>query len=103
MQELNLLELNFEGMKRILTAQSDATKQEEATKEKQEEMARNLKEKDFDELMKHSEPTVSWNCIKTNEFPENNKNSFHSTIKSRTSSTTCSTRWPWTGLSSTPL
>lgn len=60
MQELNLLELNFEGMKRILTAQVDSTKQEEANKEKQEEMARNLKEKDFDELMKHSEPTVSW-------------------------------------------
>lgn len=60
MQELNLLELNFEGMKRILTAPVDATKQEEANKEKQEEMARNLKEKDFDELMKHSEPTVSW-------------------------------------------
>lgn len=58
-QELNMLELNFEGMKRILTAQSDPAKMEEVNKEKQEQMAKNLKEQDFDELMKHSEPAVS--------------------------------------------
>lgn len=58
-QELNMLELNFEGMKRILTAQNDPAKMEEVNKEKQEQMAKNLKEQDFDELMKHSEPAVS--------------------------------------------
>lgn len=57
--ELNMLELNFEGMKRILTAPVDPTKQEEVNKEKKELMAKNLKEQDFDELMKHSEPSVS--------------------------------------------
>lgn len=59
LQELNMLELNFEGMKRILTTQSDPAKIEEVNKEKQEQMAKNLKEQDFDELMKHSEPAVS--------------------------------------------
>lgn len=59
LQELNMLELNFEGMKRILTTQSDPAKVEEVNKEKQEQMAKNLKEQDFDELMKHSEPAVS--------------------------------------------
>lgn len=58
-QELNMLELNFEGMKRILTAPNDPTKQDEVNKEKKEMMAKNLKEQDFDELMKHSEPSVS--------------------------------------------
>lgn len=58
-QELNLLELNFEGMKRILTAPKDQTKVDEVKKEKQEQMARNLKEQDFEELMKHTEPSVS--------------------------------------------
>lgn len=58
MQELNMLELNFEGMKRILTAPNDQTKQDEVNKEKQEQMVKNLKEQDFDELMKHTEPSV---------------------------------------------
>lgn len=58
-QELNMLELNFEGMKRILTAPMDPTKQEEVNKEKKEALAKNLKEQDFDELMKFSEPSVS--------------------------------------------
>lgn len=59
LQELNMLELNYEGMKRILTAPNDTTKQEEVNKEKQDEMAKKLKEQDFDELMKFSEPSVS--------------------------------------------
>lgn len=59
LQDLNLLELNFEGMKRILTAPNDSAKQEEINKEKQEEMVKNLKEQDFDELMKFSEPAVN--------------------------------------------
>lgn len=54
-----MLELNFEGMKRILTAPNDQSKQDEVNKEKQEQMAKDLKEQDFDELMKHSEPSVS--------------------------------------------
>ncbi|CAO1432987.1 unnamed protein product [Diamesa serratosioi] len=54
-QELNLLELNFEGMKRILTNPTEPLRQEEENKSKQEQMAKNLKEKDFDELMKHTE------------------------------------------------
>lgn len=58
-QELNMLELNFEGMKRILTAPNDQSKQDEVNKEKQEQMAKNLKEQDFNELMEHTEPTVS--------------------------------------------
>lgn len=58
-QELNMLELNFEGMKRILTAPNDQAKHDEVKKEKQEKMAKDLKERDFDELMKHSEPSVS--------------------------------------------
>lgn len=58
-QELNMLELNFEGMKRILTAPTDQSKQDELNKEKQEQLVKNLKEQDFDELMKHTEPTVS--------------------------------------------
>ena len=57
-QELNLLELNFDGMKRILTNPTEPLKQEEENKSKQEQMAKNLKEKDFDELMKHTECNV---------------------------------------------
>lgn len=53
-----MLELNFEGMKRILTAPNDQSKQDEVNKEKQEQLAKDLKEQDFDELMKHSEPSV---------------------------------------------
>lgn len=59
-QELNLLELNFEGMKRILTAPNDQSKLDEVKKEKQEQMAKSLKEQDFDELMKFTEPSVSF-------------------------------------------
>jgi tRNA A37 threonylcarbamoyltransferase TsaD len=58
-QDLNMLELNFEGMKRILTATNDTSKQEEVNKEKREQMAKSLKEQDFDELMKHTESSVS--------------------------------------------
>lgn len=54
-----MMELNFEGMKRILTAPNDQSKQDEINKEKQQLMAKDLKERDFDELMKHSEPSVS--------------------------------------------
>lgn len=63
-QELNMLELNFEGMKRILTAPNDQTKLNEVNKEKQEQMMKNLKEQDFDELMKHTEPSVSIKLVK---------------------------------------
>lgn len=52
-----MLELNFEGMKRILNAPNDQTKQDEVNKEKQEQMLKNLKEQDFDELM-NIEPLV---------------------------------------------
>jgi hypothetical protein len=62
-QELNMLELNFEGMKRILATPIDTAKQEEVSKEKRELMAKNLKEQDFDELMKHSDPSVSSTSI----------------------------------------
>lgn len=58
LQELNMLELNFEGMKRILTAPNDQAKVDEVNKEKQELLAKTLKEKDFDELMTFSEPSV---------------------------------------------
>ena len=63
-QELNLLELNFEGMKRVLTAPNDQTKLDEVKKEKQEQMAKELKEQDFEELMKHTEPSVSYDNLK---------------------------------------
>lgn len=53
-----MLELNFEGMKRILNAPNDQTKQDEVNKEKQEQMLKNLKEQDFDELM-NTVPMVS--------------------------------------------
>lgn len=83
LQELNMLELNFEGMKRILTTQSDPAKVEEVNKEKQEQMAKNLKEQDFDELMKHSEPAVSQ---LNNSFDSHSFSSPHSsTIKFKTS------------------
>ena len=65
-QELNMLELNFEGMKRVLTAPNDQTKLDEVKKEKQEQMAKSLKEQDFEELMKHTEPSVSYD---TATFP----------------------------------
>lgn len=57
-QELKLLDLDFEGMKRILTTPIDQAKQDELNKEKQEVMLKNLMELDFDELMRHNEPTV---------------------------------------------
>jgi tRNA A37 threonylcarbamoyltransferase TsaD len=58
-QELSMLELNFEGMKRILTATSETSKQEEVNKEKKQQMAKSLKEQDFDELMNFNESSVS--------------------------------------------
>jgi tRNA A37 threonylcarbamoyltransferase TsaD len=58
-QELSMLELNFEGMKRILTATNDTSKQEEVNKEKKEQLAKSLKEQDFDELMNFNEASVS--------------------------------------------
>jgi len=54
-----MLELNFEGMKRILTAPNESAKLEEVNKEKREQMAKSLKEQDFDELMKFNESSVS--------------------------------------------
>lgn len=59
LQELNMLELNFEGMKRILTNTHEPAKMEIANKEKREAMAKSLKEQDFDELMKFNESSVS--------------------------------------------
>jgi len=67
-QELNMLELNFEGMKRILTAPNDQSKLDEINKEKQELMAKDLKELDFDELMKHSDPSHDQIQNKLNEL-----------------------------------
>lgn len=57
-QELKMLDLDFEGMKRILTTPIDQAKQDELNKEKQEVMLKNLMELDFDELMRQNEPTV---------------------------------------------
>lgn len=54
-QELSMLELNFEGMKRILTSTVEQSKKDEINHEKQELMAKDLREQDFDELMKHTE------------------------------------------------
>lgn len=64
-----MLELNFEGMKRILIAPNDQAKADEVNKEKQQQMAKTLKEKDFDELMIFSEPSVSEDKVLiTNRF-----------------------------------
>lgn len=60
MEDLSKMELNFEGMKRILTNPTEPLKQEEENKSKQDQMAKNLKEKDFNELMKHTECNVSF-------------------------------------------
>lgn len=57
-QELKMLDLDFDGMKRILTTPIDQAKQDELNKEKQEVMLKDLMELDFDELMRHNEPTV---------------------------------------------
>lgn len=57
-QELNMLELNFEGMKKLLNACPNQTRSEELTKEKHEKMVKELMMEDFDDLMKFSEPTV---------------------------------------------
>lgn len=54
-----MMELNFEGMKRILTATTETSKQEEVNKEKREQMAKKLKEDDFDDLMQFTEASVS--------------------------------------------
>jgi hypothetical protein len=54
-----MMELNFEGMKRILTAPSESSKQAELDKEKREQMAKRLKEDDFDDLMQFTESSVS--------------------------------------------
>lgn len=53
-----MMELNFEGMKRILTATTETSKQEEVNKEKRELMAKRLKEDDFDDLMQFTEASV---------------------------------------------
>lgn len=58
-----MLELNFEGMKRILTATTETSKQEEVNKEKREQMAKRLKEDDFDDLMQFTEASVRINFI----------------------------------------
>lgn len=67
-QELSVLELNFEGMKRILTATSEPTRQEEMNKEKKEQMVKSLKEQDFDELMKFNESSHDHIQNKLNEL-----------------------------------
>lgn len=53
------MELNFEGMKRILTTPQETTKQAEVDKEKRELMMKRLKEEDFDDLMQFTEFSVS--------------------------------------------
>lgn len=58
LQDLNMMEWNFEGMKRILTATTETSKQEEVNKEKRELMAKKLKEDDFDDLMQFTEASV---------------------------------------------
>lgn len=58
-QELNLLELNFEGMKKLLSSIPNQTRNEELMKDKQEKMVKELMMEDFDDLMKFSEPPVS--------------------------------------------
>jgi hypothetical protein len=58
-QDLSMMELNFEGMKRILTTPSETTKQAELEKEKREQLAKRLKEDDFDDLMQFTESSVS--------------------------------------------
>ena len=64
LQDLNIMELNFEGMKRILTATTETSKQEEVNKEKRELLAKRLKEDDFDDLMQFTEASVSpWKCF----------------------------------------
>ncbi|CAG9807332.1 unnamed protein product [Chironomus riparius] len=68
LQELNMLELNFEGMKRILTAPLESVKLEEVNKEKREQMAKSLKEQDFDELMKFNESSHDHIQNKLNEL-----------------------------------
>ena len=54
-----MMELNFEGMKRILTTPQETTKQAEVDKEKRELMVKRLKEEDFDDLMQFTESSVS--------------------------------------------
>lgn len=57
--ELNLLELNFDGMKKLLNSSPNQTRIEEMTKEKHEKMVKELMKEDFEELMKFTEPPVS--------------------------------------------
>lgn len=57
---MNLLELNFEGMKKLLISCPNQTRNEEITKEKHEKMVKELMMEDFDDLMKFSEPPVSF-------------------------------------------
>jgi hypothetical protein len=84
-QELNMLELNFEGMKRILTAPNDPSKLDEVKKEKQDQLVKNLKEQDFDELMKHTEPSVSSRYFPSKFLKSKTFFLVHSTIISKTS------------------
>lgn len=55
-----MMELNFEGMKRMLSANTETSKHEEVKKEKRELMAKKLKEDDFDDLMQFTEGSVSF-------------------------------------------
>lgn len=57
------MELNFEGMKRILTTPQETAKQAEVDKEKREQMVKRLKEEDFDDLMQFTESSVSFALI----------------------------------------
>ncbi|KAG5673665.1 hypothetical protein PVAND_003692 [Polypedilum vanderplanki] len=67
-QELSMLELNFEGMKRILTATNETSKQDEINREKKESMAKSLKEQDFDELMNFNDSSHDHIQNKLNEL-----------------------------------
>lgn len=53
------MELNYEGMKRMLTAPHETSKIAEVDKEKRDLMVKRLKEEDFDDLMQFTESSVS--------------------------------------------
>lgn len=55
---MNLLELNFDGMKKLLNSCPNQSRIEEMTKEKHEKMVKELMKEDFEELMKFTEPPV---------------------------------------------
>jgi hypothetical protein len=59
------MELNFESMKRVLT--EPIVDEKEKKVEKQKETVRQFREKNFDDLVKHTETKVSsinWNFLR---------------------------------------